>query len=131
MVEEKIKERLVAELKKHIIIFGIGFIYYLWVVITEIYIPCIFREITGFKCPGCGIAHMFVAISRFDLSGAFLVNPLMFICLPLWGIIYIVSKVYYIKTGYKMNGGKVVPFLEYSFLFLIVLFWIMRNICGI
>lgn len=122
------KERLTVELKKHSVIFGIGLIYYLWVVITDIYIPCIFRVLTGYKCPGCGIAHMFVAISQFDLSGAFLANPLMFIFLPLWGIIYGVSMVYYIKTGEKMNGGKIVKFLEYSFLLLIFVFWIVRNI---
>ena len=127
MIEEKMKNRLKVELKKHTIIFGIGFVYYLWVMITDIYIPCVFRTLTGFKCPGCGITHMLVAVSRFDFVCAFRENPLMFVCLPLWGISYGISRIYYIKTGEKLYGGKIVSFLEWSFVFLILIFWIVRN----
>lgn len=122
------KNRLLSELKKHILIFSIGFLYYLWVVITNIYIPCIFKLITGLKCPGCGITHMIISLCRFDFLTAFKSNELLFITLPIAGIIYITKRIYYIRNGIKMTEGKVMHFLEYSFLGLIIIFWIVRNL---
>ena len=31
---------------------------------------CIFKRLTGFKCPGCGMTHAFVCLGRFQLGEA-------------------------------------------------------------
>lgn len=38
----------------------IGMLYAVFIKITGISIPCLFREITGLKCPGCGITTFFM-----------------------------------------------------------------------
>ena len=122
------KNRLISEINKHILIFAIGLAYYLWIVFTDIYIPCIFNKVTGLKCPGCGITHMMLAIARFDFKTAFLENPLLFIALPVMLGIYIRNRIYYVRTGNKANRGMIIKTLEYSMLFSTLVFWVARNI---
>lgn len=40
--------------------------------------PCIFRELTGALCPGCGSGRMVGALLRLDLGSALRANPLAF-----------------------------------------------------
>ncbi len=125
---QEMKNRLISEIKKHILIFALGIAYYLWIVFTDIYIPCIFNKITGLKCPGCGITHMIMAIARFDFANAFLANPLLFIALPIMLAIYIRNRSYYIRTGNTSNRGMIIKILEYTMLVLTLAFWVARNI---
>ena len=46
-------------------------------------LPCPFRLVTGFKCPGCGITTMILRLGRGDLAGAFWANPVQLATLPL------------------------------------------------
>jgi hypothetical protein len=49
---------------------------------------CMFKNITGLPCPGCGLTHSFCSISKGDLQSAFGYNqlgPLLFLfLLVLW-----------------------------------------------
>lgn len=121
------KNRLFIELKKHIAVCFIGFVYYLWISITGVYIPCIFRMITNLKCPGCGITHMIMGIFRLDFPSAFRANPILFVALPVMGIIYITKKAYYIRNGTKMKTGRIMNFLTYTFIIMLFIFFIVRN----
>ncbi len=59
---------------------------------THFGIPCLFRLLTGFLCPGCGITHMCAYIIQGDFKSAFRENAYLFItspayiylCLKLW-----------------------------------------------
>lgn len=73
--------------KKRIIIRDIVIIlllvgYYFFNKYTGIYIPCIFHELTGYKCPGCGITHLVFALFTLNFKEAFNSNPLVFIYMP-------------------------------------------------
>ena len=46
---------------------------------------CVFREVTGWACPGCGATRCVRAVFHGDWRAAFLVNPLM--CATLIGIV--------------------------------------------
>ena len=87
-------------MKKIIIILIIfllcGSIYYIG---TNFYIPCIFKKITGFYCPGCGITRMFRSLLELNIYQAFRYNPLVFILLIL-GLIYLIYYLY-IKISKK------------------------------
>ena len=68
----------------------LGFVYYIWLRMTHLYIPCIFRSITGYRCPCCGMITMCVSILRFRFIDAFYANPFIFTTIPfiLFEIVY-------------------------------------------
>ena len=43
--------------------------------------PCLFRTLTGWQCPGCGMTHAVVALLRLDIRTAFACNALF----PVYG----------------------------------------------
>ena len=59
----------------------------------NILIPCVFYELTGLYCPGCGITRCLIAIIKLEFVQAFRYNMLAFILLPLF--IFIAIKKYY------------------------------------
>ena len=62
-------------------------------------IPCLFRLVTGLRCPGCGVTHMALCLLRGDLSGAFYENPMVLMLLPI-GLILAIRLTYRdLKTG--------------------------------
>ena len=68
----------------------LGVVYYIWLRMTHLYIPCIFRSITGYRCPCCGTTTMCVSILRFRFGDAFYANPFIFTTIPfiLFEIVY-------------------------------------------
>jgi len=48
----------------------------------DICIPCIWKTIFGFTCPGCGQTTAFIHLLKFEFVGAFESNKLIFIVLP-------------------------------------------------
>ena len=89
------------------------------------YIPCLFHELTGLYCPGCGITRMIFSILQFDFYQAFRWNIFLFILIPIflgYGIVYYVDWIF----------DKTPPVLPNWFwnilLFSAILFGILRNI---
>ena len=60
-------------------IFGVGVLYAFLILHTPFRIPCLFREVTGLQCPGCGTSRMALALMRFDI-------PAVLLQRPLWGL---------------------------------------------
>ena len=119
-------ERLTRIIRKYSIILAIGIAYLIWVLLTDLRIPCIFNLIFKLKCPGCGITRMLAAIARFDLKSAFLFNPFVFITLPIIAFLIIYPEVRYVNYGrYTLGKFKIVAWCE---LILALLFGILRNI---
>jgi hypothetical protein len=46
---------------------------------------CVFANLTGTPCPGCGLTRAALALLRGDFAGATAIHPLIWICLPLLG----------------------------------------------
>ena len=122
------KKRFVYELKKYIPFCLAGIIYYIWVITTKLYIPCVFKLLTGFKCPGCGITHMLVALFHCDFSAAFYSNEMLFVALPFAAAFYIADEICYIKNGKRIKRTGLTDVLQYIFLALLIIFGIVRNI---
>jgi hypothetical protein len=53
--------------------------------IREIRLPCIFKAVTGYRCPACGMTRSFIYTSALDIRSALEMNPagllLYFFCL--------------------------------------------------
>jgi predicted membrane metal-binding protein len=42
-------------------------------------LPCPFKLLTGWPCPGCGLTHAFCDVSHGNLAGAWTANPFGFL----------------------------------------------------
>ena len=117
---------------KNVIVAGIVLIVFTlvyWFVFKKfnIGIPCVYYELTGLHCPGCGLTRMIFYLLSFDFYHAFRSNMLMFILLPFFIVLfadYVVSYIKYKKPlMYKIKTRYWIILLVIA-----VLFGIARNI---
>ena len=103
--------------------------YYIFVRLTGLSIPCVFREVTGLKCPGCGVTHMAMHAAHFEFGRAFKSNPLLFFMFPFFGAVLAV-KLIFMSDALESNS-RVYRIGERICLGLVMVFWVVRNIVGI
>lgn len=94
---------------------------------TGIGLVCPVRFVTGLKCPGCGVTHMWLALMRLDFAAAFMANPALFLSAPLLMIIFIPYLAGYIRTGSRQMSSWQNTVLWICITFL-VLYGIVRNV---
>ena len=107
-----------------------GILYAIFCAVTKLHIPCIFHEITGLKCPGCGVTTMCMCLLRLDFKGAWQANTAIMILLPFLAYLAVVSAFRYVKTG----AAKLYPaenILAVIACVFLVVFGILRNIPAI
>lgn len=100
--------------------------YYLLAHCFSLSIPCIFRTVTGWLCPGCGITRMMLHLGSGDLAAAFGDNPVLFCLLPIFLFYMVAMTVRYLKgmslTNKAMDLGVWI-------ITGILIFWgILRNV---
>ena len=98
MTQEQ-KTRLASLLKKTGLVLGIGLAYAAFVMLTGLGIPCLFHELTGLLCPGCGISRMFLSLLRGDLLLAARYNLLVLMLLPFGAALFLYRFVRYVRQG--------------------------------
>ncbi|MCI5774732.1 MAG: DUF2752 domain-containing protein [Erysipelotrichaceae bacterium] len=74
-------------------------IYLIWLNKTGMGIPCLFRTLWGFYCPGCGMTHAIVALSQADLALAFSYHWAFVLSIPALLYLYVIANVRYIRQG--------------------------------
>ena len=76
------------------IIIIVGIVYYFINRFTGFGLKCAFHELTGLKCPSCGISHMFIDLFKLDFKSAYKDNQFLFFTWPLVGveIIYLLYR---------------------------------------
>lgn len=117
----------------NLIILTIIIIFVLLVVSGTIHYSCIFKNIFGICCPGCGLTRSFRCILNFDLMGSIKYNILgipLFIC-------FIVSCIMLIFDIIK-NSDNSIKMLMWIFkryyliiIFILITTMIINNINGI
>ncbi len=91
-------------------------------------IPCLFREVTGYYCPGCGITRCLFSIINGNFYQAFCYNRLVFISLPFLGF-YVVYSIYLYVFNKNDKIICRVPKVVWNLLLVVViLFGVVRNI---
>ena len=119
-------------LRKVIIIYiGLLLIFIAYYIInkkTGFYIPCIFHEITGLDCPGCGITRCLFYLINLNIIDAFKVNPLVFILLPFIIAYFIYQSYLYVYNKKDQILVKIPNYIMYTLLFITIVYGIIRNI---
>lgn len=119
------KSQMQKEIRYLLMIIGIGFGYYLWLNFTHLGIPCPFRTITGWLCPGCGITHMLIALIQLDFHTAYLENPFLLLTLP-----FLIGEILYQR--YLQLTKQVNPqwnqVLLWLYVIALIIFGILRNL---
>lgn len=120
-------------LKKRLIVYGIVAVlligYYLFVNLTGYAIPCGFHLVTGYRCPGCGISRMLMALARGDVMQAFHYNPVLLILLPF--VILNFFWYWYVFLRYGKTGSRFNTICLWIYIVVLVVFGVIRNIVDI
>lgn len=88
-------------------------------------IPCIFKKITGYLCPGCGITRCIFAMFEGKFIEAFYYNSLAIVLLIPFLIYLVINIIRYIKGETYLKIPTVIVNL---LLIIVILFGIVRNI---
>ncbi len=120
------RQRLISDLKRALVIITVGVLYYLLNIFTGFGIPCIFRRITGYLCPACGVTRMIKAMISLDFGAAFAHNQLLFVTWPLLAVVFVCSEINYIKFGTRAVGR--LNYVLWAEIALLLMFGIIRNL---
>ena len=112
------------KIKDFVILLVIFLIYAVLIIKFDIGIPCIFYEVTGLYCPGCGITRLCVSLFEGDLYQAFRYNPVIFIDVPIIFILFVLDILLKDKKIIK----KITNVLIIILIVITVIFGVLRNI---
>ena len=88
-----------------------GMNFYLLNIITWLeshQLPCMFKSVTHFDCPGCGLQRSVVYLMKGDFTGSFFMYPAL---LPI--LILFAFLIFHVTMKFK-NGATI---LKYGYLF--------------
>ena len=101
-----------------------GVLYYIVVRYTAFSLPCPFRYITGYLCPGCGITTMLVAVSEEDFIAARAANPFLFYTLPVFIVSILLRRFCLSKASVQFLDKRIYPVYAIA----LICFGIYRNL---
>lgn len=123
------KERIIRVILVLAGLFALGILYGI-LALKGFALPCVFKYISGYNCPGCGMTRTCVAILTLQFDKLFSYNLLapLIIAYIIW--VAIISIKSYLKNGHASYDS---PFLalDISALVVILGWWVVRNILGI
>lgn len=106
-----------------IFILGLYSMYYL-----NIGIPCVYYELSGLYCPGCGMTRATFSLLQFDFYQAIRYNAFSIVIIPLI-VLYAIGGLYawlLNKTNFMYN--KIPSIIWVIFILVLLLYGVLRNI---
>ena len=91
-------------------------------------IPCLFYELTGLYCPGCGSGRAVNALLRGQLREAFGYNPLLFLLGPPAVFVFLREYLRLVFPGLKLRPVFLSQPVVTGVLLAVLLFWFLRNL---
>lgn len=122
------KKRIIKVLEANLILLLILVGYYFINKYTGFYIPCVFQELTGYKCPGCGITHLVFDLLNFKFVDAFYDNPLVFIYMPFILAYYFYMIYLYVHNKKDKFMNKIPNYVWGILIGITILYGIIRNL---
>ena len=105
---------------------GAGLLLYFFIEPKDGNLPkCIFHELTGFYCPGCGGQRSLHSLLNGNFLKAIDYNLLFILLLP-----FILYFMFVFITGKKYSASSFIykPYFSLMIAIAVVAFWILRNI---
>lgn len=87
---------------------------------------CTFLTLTGYKCPGCGSQRALHALLHGDIAAAWHHNAALLVAIPVVAV-YLVGELKR-TTWLRFYRAISHPWLVYTILAAIILWWVGRNI---
>ena len=106
---------------------GLGLGYAVWVRLTGLAVPCPFRAVTGWLCPGCGVTRLCLALLRWDWAAAWNANPVLLLMLPVLALLGVRLAVRYVREG-AATGSKWESALLWAMAALLIVWGAARNL---
>lgn len=103
------------------------FLYYKIYIKFNAGIPCIFKLITGYDCPGCGITRCLFSLINLDIKSAFNYNALVTILIVPFSTYYCYMNYCYV-LGKNNNAKKYVNKISIILLIVCFIYGIWRNL---
>lgn len=91
-------------------------------------IPCMFHQITGFYCSGCGASRALRSILHLDFYRAFRYNAIFTLALPLIAVYFGALILSYIKFGKDKISSQIQMKFVWIFIISAIIYGILRNI---
>lgn len=104
-----------------------GALLYRFLYIKGVGLKCIFFELTGFYCPGCGMGRASLCLLRGDFFEALKNNPFIFL-LILIGIYIFARLIDWAATGKNHIDKYIPPRLLMAIFIILAVYGVLRNI---
>ena len=106
---------------------GVAVLYFFPPGQTWFYPRCVFHQVTGLDCPGCGGLRATHQLLHGHFRAAFALNPLLVVILPMLGWFAVAGAVK-VATGRELSHPFRHPAWVWGLLALVVVFAIVRNL---
>ena len=90
---------------------------------------CIFLQLTGYRCPGCGSQRVVHCLLNGDLRGAFHYNAFLVLTIPYVFLLAFSSMIRQYRP--KIYSTLSHPVVIITVFLLVILWWIFRNVYGL
>lgn len=91
-------------------------------------VPCLYYELIGLYCPGCGTGRALKALVHGRIGEAFRCNRMLFILGLPFGSILFHEYLRLVFPGMGLKPVFLAKWVETGTLIVIILYWILRNI---
>ena len=92
-------------------------------------IPCLFYQLTGLRCPGCGVSRMCTALLHGEIGEAFRQNRAVLLLLPVGIYVAAAWCAGYVRAGSRVLRG-VPKIAAWGIVAVLAAFGVARNFLG-
>lgn len=86
----------------------LGTLYYIADPLWRFMPRCMFHDITGYQCPGCGAQRMLHALMHADVAAAWHYNPFLMVAIP-FILLLLVTEIYRTRVPRLYNALHSIP----------------------
>jgi Protein of unknown function (DUF2752) len=89
--------------------------------------PCVFHQLTGFYCPGCGAARALHHLMNLEFSAAARCNLLFVAALPFFLYVFVIEGLRVLSV-WRAPKPKLSPNASWALIAIVIAWWVIRNL---